>query len=179
VTDLEISNHQSHVRITDARVRKIVRAVFAAERAAGASLSVAITDNAAVRAVNREFLQHDYDTDVLSFLFESLCVARDATPFSKRRRAHGRHIDGEVLVSAEMAAKMAPRFSWTPLDELTLYLVHGLLHLCGYDDQTPGERRVMREREREVLAAMRIVMPLGQRRRRAKRRLPARSGNIP
>jgi len=178
VIELEISNHQSHVRISDARVRKIVRAVFSTERVAGATLSVAIADNAAIRAANREFLRHDYDTDVLSFLFESFCVARDATPFSQRRRGHGRQIDGEVLLSAEMAAEMAPRFGWTPLDELTLYLVHGLLHLCGYDDQTPRERRIMREREREILDELGITVPRGRTRRRAGQPVPARSGKI-
>ena len=47
-------------------------------------------------------------------------------------------------------------------DELTLYLVHGLLHLCGYDDLTPRERRMMRERERAILAELGIVWPGGR-----------------
>ncbi len=69
----------------------------------------------------------------------------------------GRCIDGEVLVSAEMAVQMAARFGWSSRDELTLYLVHGLLHLCGYDDLSPTERRLMRQREREILAQLQIV----------------------
>jgi probable rRNA maturation factor len=72
-------------------------------------------------------------------------------------RSAGRGIDGEVLVSAEMAVQMADRFGWSPRDELTLYLVHGLLHLCGYDDLSPAERRLMRERERAILAQLKIA----------------------
>jgi hypothetical protein len=55
-----------------------------------------------------------------------------------------------------MAAQTAGRFGWSARDELTLYLVHGLLHLCGYDDRTSRERRIMRGRERAILAGLGI-----------------------
>jgi probable rRNA maturation factor len=58
------------------------------------------------------------------------------------------------VVSAETARRRAPEFGWPPHQELTLYLVHGLLHLCGYDDTTPGEEQLMRRRESEVLALL-------------------------
>jgi probable rRNA maturation factor len=177
VSEIEISNLQSHVPVTVARVRKIARAVFAAERVAGTTVSIALVDNVALRRVNRDFLGHDYDTDVLSFLFESHCVARD-TYRGIRRRAHGRAIDGEVLVSGEMAAQMAPRFGWSAREELTLYLVHGLLHLCEYDDQTPRERRVMREREQAILAELGIAWPAAVRRGRSVRGVGATKGCV-
>jgi probable rRNA maturation factor len=180
VTEIEISNLQSHLSISDARVRKVVRTVFAAEQVAGATVSIALTDNATIRRINRDYLQHDYDTDVLSFLFESLCVARrHAGPIPNPWRAAGRHLDGEVVVSCQMAAAAAVRFGWSPRDELTLYLVHGLLHLCGYDDQTPRERRLMRERERVILAELRIVSRPNRARRRSVRRIPAKNGTVP
>jgi len=173
---IEISNLQSHVRITDRQVRKIVRTVFTAEQVAGATLSVVLADNATVRRVNRDFLQHDYDTDVLSFLFESMHVAaRRTRPSGTVRRGHGRYIDGEVLASAEMAAQMAGRFGWSARDELTLYLVHALLHLCGYDDLTPPERRIMRSRERAILAELGIISRRVAR-RRVGQKMPAKNG---
>jgi probable rRNA maturation factor len=161
---LDISARQAHVRVDTAYVRKVTRTVLAAERIAAAQISVALADDATVRRVNRDFLGHDYDTDVLSFLFESSAVTLGRQP--KRRgvsdqiaqpRGAGRRIDGEVLVSAEMAVQMAARFGWSARDELTLYLVHGLLHLCGYDDLSPAERRLMRQRERAILAQLKIV----------------------
>ncbi len=60
-------------------------------------------------------------------------------------------IEGEVIVSAEMALEMAAQYHWQGSDELCLYLVHGLLHLCGYDDLSPEEQIVMRRRERDIL----------------------------
>ena len=178
MSEIEINNLQSHVPVTVARVRKIARSVFAAERVACATVSIALVDNAALRRVNRDFLGHDYDTDVLSFLFESFCIAARDTYRGIRRRAHGRAIDGEVLVSGEMAARMAPRFGWNAREELTLYLVHGLLHLCEYDDQTPRERRVMREREQAILAELGIGWPAAVRRGRSVRGVGATKGCV-
>jgi probable rRNA maturation factor len=60
-------------------------------------------------------------------------------------------LEGEVIASAETAARESPRYKWPAEDELLLYLIHGTLHLVGYNDATPKERAVMRAREREVL----------------------------
>jgi probable rRNA maturation factor len=180
VIEVEINNLQSYVPITVARVRRVARVALAAEQVARATVSIALTDNATIRGINRDYLQHDYDTDVLSFLFESLCVARrHAGPLPNPRRASGRHLDGEVVLSGEMAAATAGRFGWSPREELTLYLVHGLLHLCGYDDQTPRERRMMRGRERVILAQLGIVSRPNRARRRSARRLPVKNGTVP
>ncbi len=162
--ELDISARQDHVRVDKAYVRRVTQTVLADEQVAAARISVALADNTTVRRVNRDFFGHDYDTDVISFVFES--TPEFASPRTKSRkmakkvarpRGAGLSIDGEVLVSAEMAAEMAGRFGWSALDELTLYLVHGLLHLCGYDDLSTAERRVMRQRERDVLALLGIV----------------------
>ena len=71
-----------------------------------------------------------------------------------RRRAAGASIEGEIVASAEMAMEMAEVGKWTALSELKLYLIHGMLHICGYDDLTPDEQQVMRFREREIMAGL-------------------------
>ena len=62
-------------------------------------------------------------------------------------------VDGQ-LEGAEMAARTAGAAGTDPLAELTLYVVHGLLHLCGFDDVTPDAAQAMRRREAEVLARL-------------------------
>ena len=61
--------------------------------------------------------------------------------------AAGAAVEGEIIASAEMAAQMAPEGQWSADAELALYVVHGLLHLCGYDDLTPADRSLMKTRE--------------------------------
>jgi probable rRNA maturation factor len=174
---IDIHNAQSHVRISVAYVRKVVRTVLGAERVTSAAISIALADNATVRRVNRDYLQHDYDTDVLSFLFDSMS-AKDSGAQGRPADDDSRRtvrIDGEILASAEMAVETASQFGWSARDELTLYLVHGLLHLCGYDDQTLRERRIMRGRERAILAELGIVSPGGP--HRSVRRMPGGNGS--
>jgi probable rRNA maturation factor len=119
-----------------------------------ATISIALVDNRTIHQLNRQHLNHNYQTDVLSFLFESEADQPiDAGPRS-RPRQNGRYIDGEIVISAEMAAQTAVRFGWSASQELELYLVHGLLHLCGYDDGTDSERRLMRRRERSILRSL-------------------------
>ena len=60
---------------------------------------------------------------------------------------------GELVVSAEMAAATAAEIGVDPRDELALYVVHGLLHLCGYDDLSEAGAAAMRRREDELLKA--------------------------
>lgn len=146
-----VKNEQTHVAVSTQKVRRTARLVLAAEEVAVATISVALVDNRTIRHLNRRHLNHDYETDVLSFLFETEQSAAPTTGARKKHPVTRRRLDGEIVISAEMAVQSAPRFGWSPSDELALYLVHGLLHLCGYDDKTIAERRRMRKRERAIL----------------------------
>ncbi len=102
-----------------------------------AELSVALVGDEEMTALNGRFLGRAEVTDVLAF------------PYS----AEGEPLAGEVVVNAELAAREAAGRGHGAREELLLYLVHGLLHLLGYDDHSAPDRRRMRRREAEVLAA--------------------------
>jgi probable rRNA maturation factor len=146
-----VRNEQTHFSVPAGRIRRIARLALAAEQVAAAMISVALVDNRAIHCLNRRHLNHDYETDVLSFLFESEPGTAGTAEGPGQPRAAGRRIDGEIVISAEMALQAAPRFGWSPAEEFALYLVHGLLHLCDYDDTTDAERRLMKQRERAIL----------------------------
>jgi probable rRNA maturation factor len=134
-------------------IRQTIRGVLKLERVADAEISVAVLDDAAIHAINRNHLGHDYPTDVISFLYESI---RAAPLAESQPRGSGLKIEGEIAVSAETARREASRHGWSARSELQLYIIHGLLHLCGYDDLTPVEKRIMRRRERAVLKELGI-----------------------
>jgi probable rRNA maturation factor len=148
---IDVVNQQKNLRIAPTRIRLVARQTLAAEMVENATISVALVDNRTIHLLNRRHLNHDYETDVLSFLFES--EAGDPVKLPKNSSVAGpdRYIDGEIVISAEMAVHSAVRVGWSASKELELYLVHGLLHLCGYDDQTDAQRRLMRRRERSIL----------------------------
>jgi probable rRNA maturation factor len=158
---ITVSNRQRALRFDRRRLVQLARAVLQQEQVVAAEISVAILDDPQIHAVNRQFLNHDYPTDVISFLLDCSLVEERAAGGSSAsiRRGAAKAIEGEVVVSAEMAAVNAAKYGVSPQDELALYLVHGLLHLCGYDDLSPKEKRLMRRRETEALARFDIVLP--------------------
>lgn len=151
--EIDVADHQQCLTIGEEVVRNIVRRTLDAEQIASATISVAIVDNARMHELNRQYLNHDYETDVLSFLLEESRVPSVDPPADAPRGA-GKAIDGEIIVSAEFAIDMAADYSWDATDELTLYIVHGLLHLCGYDDVTADELPIMRARECDVFEVL-------------------------
>lgn len=150
---LEFANRQRGVRVSQAALRKAATTVLADERVAWAEVSIALVDDAEMQALNKEYLGHDYPTDVVSFLLDS--EASWSGPVRRPvRRGDGLRLEGEIILGAEYARAEAETLGWDVESELCLYLVHGLLHLCGYDDLVPAEKRVMRRREREVFALL-------------------------
>ncbi len=154
---VDIDDSQDVLKVDPEYIAEVVRQVLAIERCASATISVAIVDNETIHDLNQRYLQHDDPTDVLSFLLESE-LDPAVLPIPKGApRGTGLRIDGEIIVSAEMAKQVAAKYRWRPVDELTLYIVHGLLHLCGYDDLSNKEQPLMRQREQEILKTWKLT----------------------
>ena len=170
---IAFTNRQRILRVDFRRLGRLARSVLTREEVARAEISVAIVDDPQIHALNREFLKHDFPTDVISFRLDEDKMPQDrarsprlaGAPAARRvgthgransaprvlRRGAGKSIDGEIVISAETARRSFRDCGTTPAAELALYLVHGLLHLCGYDDLTGREKRLMRRREAEAL----------------------------
>jgi probable rRNA maturation factor len=134
---LEIEVRQRTVRLARARIRRAVAAARAQRPRRGGALSIALVDDRAIRRLHRDHLGLDSATDVLAFPLEG---------------APGGAL-GEVVASAETARREAAARGLAPADELLLYVVHGVLHLLGFDDHAPADRRRMRAAERKALRA--------------------------
>lgn len=137
---IEVANEQATHVVDEKRLKKAVRNVLADASIERGEISIAIVNDDRMHALNRQYLQHDYPTDVLSFVLEY-----DETSKS---------LDGEIIASADYAAREAPRYGWTANDELLLYVIHGCLHLIGHDDQTPEGLAAMRAAESKYLAKL-------------------------
>jgi probable rRNA maturation factor len=126
------------VVVEDEELKRLVALVSEGERRRF-DVSLVVTDDADIRRVNRDALGHDYETDVVTFdLGEPGAAA----------------IEGEIVVSAEHAARAATEAGHDAATELLFYVCHGLLHLSGHDDARPEERAAMLARQAEYLAAL-------------------------
>src|SRR5258708_11772854 len=138
---ISIATPHASVPVDRARMREIVRAVLDGEGIADAEISLAFVDNPTIHRLNQRYLSHDEPTDVLSF------------PLSE---ADARKLAGELVVGVEVAAKQAERRGHGVHAELALYVIHGLLHLCGYDDKSDAKAKEMRKRERHFLEVLQL-----------------------
>src|SRR5262245_51417779 len=128
---LSLDNRQSQP-VNESLLIEQLTIALQSEQVAGADVTIALVDDAELHRVNREFLEHDWPTDVISFSYaENEGILAVDGP-----RGAGRSLDGELVVSVETAARCATVHGWSFHAELLLYCVHGLLHLCGYDDLT-------------------------------------------
>lgn len=135
---IDVCDMQSHVRIDASVVRDWVARVLAREGRVCGEVSIVIVDDAAIQRINAQFLGHDWPTDCVTFPMDG---------------PEEEALSGEVVVSAEMAIRQAPLHGMSTEAELALYVIHGLLHLCGCDDVTEADRDEMRRREAIHLAA--------------------------
>jgi len=141
VIDVAVANHQSRLPLDEGLLGRAVRMILEKASIRSAQISVAVVDDPTIRRLHEQYLALDEPTDVLSFVLES----------------SEEHLDGEVIVSADTAAEAAPQFGLSAADELLLYVIHGTLHLVGYDDTTPQAEVEMRREERACLAALGVA----------------------
>jgi probable rRNA maturation factor len=133
---IAIASPQEIVPIDRKRLRETVRAVLEGEGIEDAEVSLAFVDNDTIHKLNKRYLDHDEPTDVLSF------------PLSE---ANARTLAGELVIGVEVAQAQAAERKHDVQAELGLYVIHGLLHLCGFDDKSEQAMAEMRLRERHYL----------------------------
>ncbi len=131
--------------LTLARIRSAARAALAHGGRAGLELGIVFVDDEELRRMHELWLDDPTVTDVITFdLSGDRAEADDPSPGP----------GGELYVSAERARAVARARGGDLVREHLLYVVHGALHLCGFDDQAPRDRARMRAAERAVLAAL-------------------------
>lgn len=87
-----------------------------------------------ILVANRQFVGHDYFTDIITFDY-----------------THGKRIGGDIMISLETVASNAEKFNVPYSRELMRVIIHGVLHLCGINDKGPGEREIMEANEDAAL----------------------------
>lgn len=91
-------------------------------------------DDEKILEVNREYLQHDYYTDIITFDYDEDDI-----------------ISGDLVISLDTVRSNAELFNKTYEEELYRVIIHGILHLCGINDKGPGEREIMEAAENKAL----------------------------
>ena len=141
--EIRIINRQSKARPDRKRlgwvIEKTVRKNFPGF--SPVEIGLALTDNALIRKINRQYRATDRVTDVIAFPSAAL----------DGPGGHGKIYGGDIFISVERARSQAKEYGSSCEDELTLLLVHGIMHVFGYDHKKKSEAAVMEKKEKETL----------------------------
>jgi len=127
---------QKRISFSAKEVRRIVRKIQEEVGFHLSELTISFIDDASIHEVNREYLNHDYPTDIITF------------DYSEKNKTF---IEGEILISFDTAIINAKKFKVTPENEYTRLIIHGILHLLGYDDRTAAKKKIMKNKENSLL----------------------------
>ena len=136
---LKIANLNKRFRLNEDFVKALVRDVVRHVAMRGGELSIVFLGRKGIQGLNRKFRREDSSTDVISFHMDD----REVLP---------KMSFGDVFISLDAAKENARIFNSSFERELVLYIIHGILHLSGYDDERPRDRARMRKKENEILA---------------------------
>lgn len=133
-----ITYNADGVRMPDIKKRETtawIKAVAAAHGRRVGEIGYMFVDDGKILEVNREYLGHDYYTDIITFDYDE-----------------GDVISGDLVISLDTVRSNAELFGKDYDEELHRVIIHGILHLCGIDDKGPGEREMMEAEENRALA---------------------------
>lgn len=116
------------------RVGRWLEEVAASHGMRVGNINYLFCDDEEILRVNREFLHHDYYTDIITFDY-----------------THRDRIGGDIVISLDTVRSNSKEFGVSYDEELLRVIAHGVLHLCGIDDKGPGEREIMEENENAAL----------------------------
>jgi rRNA maturation RNase YbeY len=120
--------------INQTKIREWVKAVAASYGKRVGEIAYFFCDDEKILEVNREYLQHDYYTDIITF------------DYCERNR-----LSGDLFISLDTVRSNAEMLGTDYDTELHRVIIHGVLHLCGINDKGPGEREIMEEAENKAL----------------------------
>ena len=138
-TAITIRNLQKYIPTKTLLLKKTAQKVLKAKKVECADLSIVLVGDSQIRLLNKKYLGRSYATDVLAF---------DLKGPSKKSR---KKITAELVISAQTVKRNSKIYGTAPRKELVLCVVHGILHLLGYDDHALKDSKRMRREENRLL----------------------------
>ena len=151
-----INNRQRVKRINPRLLKEIVAGLFAELKIEEAEIGINLVGAREMALVNETFLQHEGSTDVITFDHNELKSKRLARTLAPPK------IHGELFICIDDAMVQAKEFGTSWQSEITRYIIHGVLHLLGYDDLKPHLRREMKRRENRLMRRITDKFALAQ-----------------
>lgn len=130
------STLETSYKLKDKRkINKVIDAIIADHGKTRGDIAVVLCSDEVILSTNRQYLEHDYYTDIITFDY---CV--------------GGEVSGDLMISVDTVANNAKGLNISPLDEMRRIIFHGVLHLVGYKDKEPEHKTIMTQMEDKYLS---------------------------
>lgn len=128
-----VKNHHPSKRLplTQKNISDIINSVFKGERKKYSEININFVTDSNIRKINKNYLKHDYVTDIITFVYSG----------------NGNIIDCEMFISAAQVKKNSNIYKTSYVNELQRVLIHGCLHALGYNDKSESQKKVIRKKE--------------------------------
>jgi probable rRNA maturation factor len=149
--DIVIANRQRTKKINLRLLKQISRALLAELALEKAEIGICLVNESEITLLNETFLHHAGPTDVIAFDYVDTGKAGSPLPAAGALRRARPTLHGEIFICVDEAVHQARRFGTSWQSEIVRYLVHGVLHLLGFDDTNVIARRKMKREENRLL----------------------------
>ena len=130
---MEIYFHKENVETEvkeKERIRKWIEATLSSEGKEGETINIILTSNSIIKSLNKKYLRRNYTTDIIAFNYN-----------------RGNIISGDLFLNPDTIKKNAGKYKTKFAEEILRVIIHGILHLIGYNDKSVEEKMEMREKE--------------------------------
>ena len=180
--NITVENQQKRIPLKPQIILLAAKKILRHEKVKTVDLSIVFVLDSKIKSLNKKYLQENHPTDVLSFDFKSVTrgnhdrrvlrqilnyrlknqnlLSTSGEPTNKLKLVEPRvtsnesRINGEIIISADTAVRNARAYQTSPQQEILLYVIHGILHLLGYDDHSPDDIQEMRRKEAELMSVL-------------------------
>jgi probable rRNA maturation factor len=161
--NITVANRQ-HVRKINLRLlKKIANALLAELEIEKAEIGICLVGAPEMTRLNETFLRHAGSTDVITFDYRDSVLPASCRQIKSELPAGCRkHVHGEIFICVDEAVLQARKFDTSWQSEIVRYIIHGVLHLAGFDDSSAGARRKMKREENRRLREITRCFPLSK-----------------
>lgn len=129
-------------KIKKSKVHDLIKSLSVQLNFLVSNLEINFISGEDVHSINKSYLKHDYTTDIITFNYSDLI----------------QQIDGEIFISIDDALSNSKKFKVTVSEELVRLVIHGILHLLGYDDQNSNDKKIMKRLENKLLSKNNFIL---------------------
>ena len=129
-------------KIKKSKVHDLIKSLSVELNFLVSNLEINFISGEDIHAINKSYLKHDYTTDIITFNYSDSL----------------QQIDGEIFISIDDALSNSKKFRVTLSDELVRLVIHGILHLLGYDDQNLTDKKIMKLLENKLLSKNNFIL---------------------